>query len=307
VNKRDNKQSYISRLCSFFPVFHSIGGTGLEAMPWSRYLRHRIICAHTLYRQASMNTPSQSSTTPVDGQEVRGVLPVSEIDPLEALACEQLGIRNPCAMVDLVVSRAVRAARSLSSPTEPLLLTTVADIFVRNEHSSCICSLTIPPDDMRSSFVHLCSLENPLPVDCEHIFLAAQYNRIYGHLPSAIQISAFQGRVTILIVPGGRREVESQPARNTDKLPVHTAECDTGTCSVCGDLMSPGHKILTLPCGHQYHSDRKECLGEGSVLDWLSSHDSCPNCRKPASVEDVKDEDDDQDRDARTPKRRRLT
>lgn len=43
-------------------------------------------------------------------------------------------------------------------------------------------------------------------------------------------------------------------------------------CSICFEVMLLDEKLLSLPCGHKFHSSCVQC--------WLDENSTCPNCRK---------------------------
>lgn len=53
--------------------------------------------------------------------------------------------------------------------------------------------------------------------------------------------------------------------------------CKNVDCTVCQEDYQKCDKLVSLPCGHNYH---KDC-----VTEWLTRHDSCPVCRKSISGE----------------------
>ena len=60
-----------------------------------------------------------------------------------------------------------------------------------------------------------------------------------------------------------------------DTIPVYKAEGDVGECSVCQEHIKKGEDFRRLPCSdtvnHCFHS---KCIDQ-----WLTSNDTCPNCR----------------------------
>lgn len=51
-------------------------------------------------------------------------------------------------------------------------------------------------------------------------------------------------------------------------------------CAVCIDPLYVQTSVLSLPCGHQYHT--------GCVGVWLQAHASCPMCRSDISGQTVR-------------------
>lgn len=71
-----------------------------------------------------------------------------------------------------------------------------------------------------------------------------------------------------------------QPTANLDKLRPKTVS-ESSNCSICQETVNKNETVYELPCGHQFHSDSKECLGdEGSILTWLEKNKTCPNCNQ---------------------------
>jgi hypothetical protein len=63
------------------------------------------------------------------------------------------------------------------------------------------------------------------------------------------------------------------------QISIHSKEADSHTCPVCTDSYAPGDTIIRLPlCGHVFH--------ESCALAWLTSHNTCPFCRKELPTDD---------------------
>jgi len=70
------------------------------------------------------------------------------------------------------------------------------------------------------------------------------------------------------------------PTLNLDKLsPIVKDTPVDENCSLCQSVIStkPFYKIP--PCNHLFHADAEDCLGESTIINWLSNHKQCPNCK----------------------------
>ncbi|GFS55779.1 hypothetical protein TNIN_307601 [Trichonephila inaurata madagascariensis] len=50
-------------------------------------------------------------------------------------------------------------------------------------------------------------------------------------------------------------------------------------CIICSERLKSEIEIVSVLCGHVFHSD---CLSK-----WLESSETCPECRKPVSSKDI--------------------
>lgn len=127
----------------------------------------------------------------------------------------------------------------------------------------------------------------------------AQRNITFGIGP--VQVMFVPVRHHVMFVPGGpssndyERLIEeflrndpnnygAAPAtqENISKLKEFEYKpeiCKNIDCTVCQEDYKKGDKLVSLPCGHNYH---KDC-----VTEWLVRHDSCPVCRKSLNGQNI--------------------
>merc|ERR1711865_743977 len=85
---------------------------------------------------------------------------------------------------------------------------------------------------------------------------------------------------SLLLSLPSRANIPKPPSKEViEALPecLWTSSCAAQSCSVCLEDFKESSLLLTLPCGHAFHS---KCCKK-----WLENHRTCPNCR--ADVADV--------------------
>ena len=75
------------------------------------------------------------------------------------------------------------------------------------------------------------------------------------------------------------------PTLNLDKLsPIIKDTYVDSLCSLCQNDIGNHSFFKIPPCNHMFHATKEECLGEYNIIDWLSSHTQCPNCKIKVSI-----------------------
>jgi hypothetical protein len=73
--------------------------------------------------------------------------------------------------------------------------------------------------------------------------------------------------------------------KGLEQLKVHTMDTseykshDDLACSICQEDIIQGQRYIRLDCRHIYHFHNKDCLEEGSIINWLEKNKFCPNCK----------------------------
>ena len=55
-------------------------------------------------------------------------------------------------------------------------------------------------------------------------------------------------------------------------------------CIICMCEYEPNDEIIELPC------DRRHFFHAGCIENWLKKNNSCPMCKKPITMEDIKNQ-----------------
>lgn len=117
---------------------------------------------------------------------------------------------------------------------------------------------------------------------CRETEIVLEYEMLHKKFPCEDEIKEYIKRL---------REFETDPVQyfNNDKVD-RPANFDNSLinyptdnineiCSICFEQInkSPYYK---LHCGHFFHSEKNNCLGEANIVDWLKKNNFCPNCKK---------------------------
>jgi hypothetical protein len=76
------------------------------------------------------------------------------------------------------------------------------------------------------------------------------------------------------------------PTLNLDKLsPIIKDTKVEEYCSLCQEQIG-NNAFYKLPnCHHLFHASKEHCLEESCIIDWLSKHKYCPNCKTEVKIE----------------------
>lgn len=76
-----------------------------------------------------------------------------------------------------------------------------------------------------------------------------------------------------------------KPVKNLQFLSSEKLE-EIRACSICqGDIEKVSDAVLLPGCPHVFHASSDDCLGGGaSILTWLGTHDTCPECRREVII-----------------------
>jgi E3 ubiquitin-protein ligase RNF115/126 len=76
--------------------------------------------------------------------------------------------------------------------------------------------------------------------------------------------------------PATAEAVDALPRKNV--TPDMMGNDGKVECSICMDDVEVGAEVTVLPCDHWFH--------HACIKHWLTTHDTCPHCRKPTSDHD---------------------
>ncbi len=141
----------------------------------------------------------------------------------------------------------------------------------------------LPIDDIRDMFRHYLLEDGSLPSPGDYYYIQ-EYLVLHDEYPNEDQLQEMRIRAMRFMVDPERFHAEDKmivPTLHISRLPrAKNAEKDL-VCCICQDEITVGQETITLvPCGHKFHANDKECLEEGSILNWLSTNNRCPMCKK---------------------------
>ena len=120
---------------------------------------------------------------------------------------------------------------------------------------------------------------------CNVLQAVIDYNTLEGRNPTRTEAAAFLEATERIEADAERywqdtkRPTTGTP--NLEKLPVETYSSspsqDPHYCGLCKERIVSGCKVYRMPCcGNRFHST--ECIGDKTVVDWLSGSRKCPVC-----------------------------
>jgi hypothetical protein len=141
-------------------------------------------------------------------------------------------------------------------------------------------------DGIIKSLVHIWT-NLDVPMVCYWIILVFEYYVTTAVMPNQFELFCFlNNRQRMHDEPEEYCKEENQDVPTpglTHMLPSKLLT-DDKSCSICLSDIAKGSSIVTLPqCGHVFHWDKKECLQEACIVNWLEKSRFCPNCKTPVS------------------------
>ena len=186
------------------------------------------------------------------------------------------------------------------------LLNIILDLYIDNENNypdidkitekvyeyRCSCVYFLNELNIKNMLKDYISVKGDIPKCREYSYLI-EYHIINKSIPSEQELEDFIIRAmefTFNPEDFHQKDKVHVPALGIDKLPVNNYckdNCKSTTCSLCQDDFTEEQKIITLlPCNHEFHYIDKECLGNASIKNWLSSNNFCPLCKTKVEVKD---------------------
>lgn len=154
----------------------------------------------------------------------------------------------------------------------------------------CEC-LIITSDNIVKSLIHIWKHLNTVPCTCYFIDIISQYYAIEHHMPNESQLNSFIEHLQrILDDPEDycNEERTKLPVIGIENLsPIRNTENNI-KCGICMEEIQNDSMVFKLPqCGHLFHSNQSECLGESNILKWFETSKHCPICKTEVCIECV--------------------
>lgn len=129
-----------------------------------------------------------------------------------------------------------------------------------------------------------------LPV-CDEMDWITRYHLLMKRLPEVSEFRSYmQEEISIHHDPVAhyQRTRHATPTPNLLQLKEQTRKKETKRddwgCSLCKEEVETFY--FQLPCGHVFHSKPSDCLGDRTIMYWLQSHRTCPNCKQEVKIQD---------------------
>ena len=190
-------------------------------------------------------------------------------------------IKNWCKseIIDpIIVSHVIRMTNisiTKSIPTVDQLTHYLCDTY-------CECIMILSREKQHKLIRHFLVNFGRTPA-CNETKLSIEYEIFHQQFPTQDELINMMTRMLQL-----QRDPEA--FHMTDKLRIPTSNLNNLKaiptkekgiyCALCQEEMESTHNCYTLtPCGHKFHSDSNQCLGNDSIITWLSSNKTCPICK----------------------------
>lgn len=163
---------------------------------------------------------------------------------------------------------------------------TFDEIMIEFYKDRCNCIYTHPPAIIKKVIKQCLLFKGDVP-NCELYPLYVEYYTLHSKIPNEEELEEFVRRyIEFTRNPEDfhQKDKEFVPTLNIDKLPVfnystvdkNEIEC----CSICQDDFMSEQKVIQLkPCNHMFHYENKNCLDNGSIINWLEKNNMCPLCK----------------------------
>ena len=195
----------------------------------------------------------------------------------------QLGIRvwdyhdNVCDRLFLAVHRV------LSTTPDPSLLD-IAEGYL----SDCDCFTELSLSMVLEAVMHIWH-NMDLQFDCTSIMGVYEYIMLEKVCPTDDQYSHFCENVRRM-----RHEPEDYyeekrvivPTENVAHLSITDCKNSDQQCGICLQEIPLGTAVYCLPpCCHVFHAEKKACLGNAGIKNWLEKSPKCPNCQGEVEID----------------------
>ena len=166
--------------------------------------------------------------------------------------------------------------------SEDLTTLTVEDVINQFCFVNCICEVNYQ-DDYICDIKKKCLYKRGCFYSCLQLPLVYEYYLLNRDIPTDEQLGEILQRAYEFERNPEEFHAKDKilvPTLNLDKLSpiVKDAPVDEN-CSLCQSTIGtkPFYKIP--PCNHLFHANAEDCLGESTIINWLSNHKQCPNCK----------------------------
>ncbi len=164
--------------------------------------------------------------------------------------------------------------------TTALTLDIIASAWISMMQCHCLEDSGVPESMHQELVAHFFSICNS-PPSCENIMSVYEFRVHQGRNPTQEELAeTMLARYEIERDPEAYWEKTKHqiPTPNLDNLQVVTIS-DVEACPLCQEDISKGSTAFRMPCCKQYyHCDAKSCLGESTIMKWLSGSRKCPGC-----------------------------
>lgn len=151
----------------------------------------------------------------------------------------------------------------------------------------CICELPYPENDI-VNIKKLYLQKQGTFYRCAELPFVYQYFILHKDIPNEEELIEFvQNTLQFELNPEEFHQKDKVlvPTLNLDKLsPIVKDSYIDSICSLCQNEIGNNSFFKIPPCNHIFHATKEACLGESSILDWLSTNTQCPNCKTKVSI-----------------------
>jgi hypothetical protein len=158
---------------------------------------------------------------------------------------------------------------------------------------SCPCELSYPEKDI-IDIKKQCLKKRGDFYGCSLLPFVYQYFVLQKEIPTEDQLEEVVYNIASFERdPEGYHEKDKVlvPTLNLDKLsPIIKDTSVEENCSLCQTEIGNHSFYKIPPCNHLFHAEKEHCLGESNIINWLSSHKQCPNCKTIVSIPSVNED-----------------
>jgi len=179
----------------------------------------------------------------------------------------------------------LEAVKMVMEETQEATLTTITQMHIKMHPCHCASR-----PDYENLVLHWICVFGDTP-HCSEVDAIYEYKMIMKRYPQVLEfIEYIQDRMAIDRDPEAyyQKTRHATPTPHLSSLkeykrsPEDTRE-DWGCCMCMEEVESSFYR---LPCGHIFHSQPVDCLGDKTVLFWLKSNRKCPNCQQEVKLEE---------------------
>ena len=146
----------------------------------------------------------------------------------------------------------------------------------------CSCWEALPSRSVVAAVLHVWQ-NLTTAFSCQTVVSVCEYEVMEKKWPTDLELQTFWENARQLAQTPEDYCEEKRVCVPTPNLEYLAVDRHTGSekhCSICLQEIQVGMSISVLaPCGHSYHSNAQDCLGDTSIKNWLQKSTKCPCCQ----------------------------
>jgi len=153
---------------------------------------------------------------------------------------------------------------------------------------TCLCEDQYDPEALKTLKIEYLRRYGTL-LSCTELNYAVQFYTLNKSVPTLEELRDYISN--ILEFDNDPEEFHKKdkihvPTSNLDKLsPIIKDTSVEEFCSLCQEQIGFNAFYKLPQCNHLFHANKEKCLEDSCIIDWLSKHKFCPNCKTEVKID----------------------